>query len=159
MNIALLGGSFDPPHFGHLLIAHQIIEQGKIDQVWFLPNDNTDAHHKVFQKKLSSAYDRIMMARLVEEEKIIASDFEMENNKESLTIVTLEKLTKQFPEHTFYWIVGSDKLEMFHLWDDWQKMITDYHVIIFPRGQLNEPLDKLVKKFLRLQTIPGMLLS
>jgi cytidyltransferase-like protein len=51
MKIGILGGSFDPPHFGHILIAQQILELTGIDQVWLLPNYTTSAHHKVFQKK------------------------------------------------------------------------------------------------------------
>src|SRR5579862_1050382 len=120
MKIGILGGSFDPPHFGHLLIAQQVIEQAGLDQVWLIPVFNTAAQHKIFQKKLSSSENRFFMSKLLENKKIKASDFEINKNKKSLTIETLKKLTKEYPEHTFYWILGSDRLPTFHLWDDWQ---------------------------------------
>src|SRR5581483_6286412 len=106
MKIAILGGSFDPPHLGHILIARQVIERANMDEVWLMPNYNTSAHHAVFQKKLSPVADRLAMATLLEQKKIKASDFEIENNQKSLAIVTLTLLSKQYPEHTFYWITG-----------------------------------------------------
>ena len=154
MKIAILGGSFDPPHVGHLLIAYQILEFAKIDQVWLMPNYTTSTHHKVFQKKLSSSEDRFAMTKLLENKKIKASDFEIKNNKKSLSITTLKTFTKQYPQHTFYWITGSDKLETFHLWDDWQDIVSKYHLIIFPREHIFSELEKLVKESFQLQTIP-----
>jgi nicotinate-nucleotide adenylyltransferase len=154
MKIAILGGSFDPPHLGHILIARQVIEFAGIDQVWLMPNYSTAAHHAIFQKKLSPPEDRLAMAKLLEEEKIKASDFEFKNNQKSITIITLRMLSKQYPQHTFYWIMGSDKLEKFHLYDDWQEIITKYHLIIFPREHMLWHLEERVKESLTLQTIP-----
>lgn len=125
-----------------------------IDQIWFMPNYTTSAHHEVFQKDMSSAADRLAMAKLQETEKIKVSDFEIKNNKKSLTITTLQELTRDHPEHVFYWITGSDKLETFHLWDDWRKIIANYHLIIFPREHMLWELEKRVKESLQLQTIP-----
>jgi nicotinate-nucleotide adenylyltransferase len=154
MKIGILGGSFDPPHFGHLLIAQQVIEHTSLDQVWLMPVFNTAFHHKVFQKQLSSTKDRIAMGKLIEDEKIKISDFEINKNKKSRTIETLKTMTKENPDDTFYWIIGSDRLETFHLWDEWQKIISDYHLIIFPREHMIWELEKTVKKSLQLQTIP-----
>lgn len=154
MKIAILGGSFDPPHLGHILIANQVIEKVGVDQVWLMPNYSTSAHAKVFQKKLSPVEDRLNMARLLENEKIKASDFEIQNNKDSITIITLEMLGKQYPEHTFYWITGSDKLETFHLYDRWEDIISKHQLIIFPREHMLWHLEKRVKEALQLQTIP-----
>ena len=154
MKIAILGGSFDPPHLGHMLIAEQVIEYAGMDQVWLMPNYSTTAHHAIFQKILSPAEDRFAMAKLLENEKIKASDFEINDNKKSITIDTLDTLSQNHPQHTFYWITGSDKLENFHLWDDWQDIITKYHLIIFPREHMLWHLEERVKKGLQLQTIP-----
>jgi nicotinate-nucleotide adenylyltransferase len=154
MKIAILGGSFDPPHLGHILIARQVIEQTHMDQVWLMPNYSTSAHHAVFQKKLSPVTDRLEMAQFLEDEQIKISDFEIEHNKESLTIITLKTLSQQYPQHSFYWIMGSDKLETFHLYDDWQDIIKEYRLIIFPREHMLWHLEKRVKEGLQLQTIP-----
>ncbi len=72
MKIAILGGSFDPPHLGHLLIAQQVIESVGVNQVWLMPNYDTSTHHEIFQKKLSSPEDRLAMVKLLERETIKA---------------------------------------------------------------------------------------
>jgi nicotinate-nucleotide adenylyltransferase len=154
MKIAILGGSFDPPHLGHILIARQVVEQTQMDQVWLMPNYSTSAHHAVFQKKLSPVENRLAMAQLLVDEQIKISDFEIENNQKSLTSVTLKTLSQQYPQHSFYWITGSDKLETFHLYDDWQDIINKYRIIIFPREHMLWHLEERVKEGLQLQTIP-----
>jgi nicotinate-nucleotide adenylyltransferase len=154
MKIAILGGSFDPPHLGHLLIANQVKELTGIDQVWLMPNYSTASHHKIFQKQLSPVADRLVMARLLENEFIKASDFEINHNQASITIITLEMLTKQYPQHEFYWITGSDKLETFHRYDRWQDIITKHNLIIFPREHMLWHLEDRVKEAFQLQTIP-----
>ncbi len=155
MKIAILGGSFDPPHLGHILIARQVIEFAGMDQVWLMPNYSTGAQHAIFQKKLSPAQDRLAMTKLLEDDKIKASDFEINENKKSITIDTLYTLSNMHPKDRFYWITGSDKLETFHLWDDWQKIITDYRLIIFPREHMLWHLENRVKEALQLQKIPS----
>ncbi len=154
MKIAILGGSFDPPHLGHLLIARQVIEQAQMDQVWLMPNYSTSAHHALFQKNLSPVEDRLAMAQLLEDKKIKASDFEIENNKKSLTIITLKSISKRYPQHVFYWIMGSDKLETFHLYDGWKDIVKNYHLIIFPREHMLWHIEERVKEGLQLHTIP-----
>src|SRR5882672_2554411 len=154
MKIAVLGGSFDPPHFGHILIARQVLEQTGVDQVWFMPNVSTTAHHEVFQKQLSPVEMRLEMAKLIEDEQIKTSDFEIQHNKKSITITTLELLAKHFPQHRFYWITGSDKLQTFHLYDNWKKIIKEFSLIIFPREHMLWDLEERVKETLQLQTIP-----
>jgi len=154
MKIAILGGSFDPPHIGHFLIATQIIEQADIDEVWLLPNYTTTTHHKVFQKNMSPAPIRLEMAKLLQNEKIKVSDFEIENNKDSITIITLKLLSKKYPEHKFYWITGSDKLEDFQKYDDWEDLVHKYNLIIFPREHMLWNLEDRVKQAFNLQQIP-----
>jgi nicotinate-nucleotide adenylyltransferase len=154
MHIALLGGSFDPPHLGHLLIAQQVKEQLAVDQVWLLPMFGTAAHHKIFQKNLSPVEDRLAMARLLENEFIRVSDFEIEHNRESITIITLEKLAELYPQHRFSWITGSDKLETFQKYDRWQDIIQKHQVIVFPREHMLWHLEDRVKESFELQTIP-----
>jgi nicotinate-nucleotide adenylyltransferase len=154
MKIALLGGSFDPPHLGHLLIARQVKELTAIDQVWLLPNYSTASHHKIFQKILSPVADRFAMAKLLENAFIKVSDFEMHHNKDSITIITLELLTKVYPQHTFYWITGSDKLETFQKYDRWEDILTNHNLIVFPREHMLTDLEARVRQSFQLQTIP-----
>lgn len=154
MKIAILGGSFDPPHLGHLLIARQVKEFAGIDEVWLMPNYSTASHAKIFQKQLSPVEERFAMAKLLENDFIKVSDFEIHHNKKSITIITLEMLTQQYSQHEFYWITGSDKLETFHLYDRWQDIITKHNMIIFPREHMLWHLENRVKEAFQLQTLP-----
>lgn len=154
MKIALLGGSFDPPHLGHILIARQVIEKIGIDEVWLLPMFGTAAHAPIFQKDLSPVSDRLAMVNLLANHQIKVSDFELTHNQQSITIVTLELLEKQYPDHTFYWITGSDKVDTFKKYDRWQDIIQKHHLVIFPREHMLWHLEDRVKEAFQLREIP-----
>ncbi|MBI5123014.1 nicotinate (nicotinamide) nucleotide adenylyltransferase [Candidatus Roizmanbacteria bacterium] len=154
MKVAILGGSFDPPHIGHILIAEQVIERIGVDQVWLMPNQTTSTHHKIFQKEMSPTKVRLAMAKLLETDKIKVSNFEIIENPSSITITTLEMMTQKYPEHEFYWITGSDKLETFHMYDRWEDILKNYKLVVFPREHVLWHLEEKVKAGLRLQTIP-----
>ena len=149
MNIAILGGSFDPPHLGHTLIAAQIKERLPIDEVWLMP---CFAHS--FEKNLSSPLHRLSMTKFLETDVLKASDFEIRLKRVNDTIETLELLKKQFPKDTFLFVLGSDNLLNFHKWPRWEEIIRDYQVIIFPREIALPHLPTIAKKTLQLSSIP-----
>ena len=149
MNIAILGGSFDPPHVGHYLIAQQVRDLLHMDQVWLMP-----AFQHPFQKKLSLTGHRLAMTKLLENETIKASDFEIKHNKTSYTIDTLKALEEQYPNDTFYWVTGSDQLESFQKYKDWRQIVAKHNLIIFPREWILPFFEDRVKEKLQLQSIP-----
>ncbi len=149
MKIAILGGSFDPPHLGHFSIALQVQEQLDMHEVWFMP-----AYHHPFQRNLSDAKIRLEMTKKLETNKLKVSDFEIQHNHQSFTIDTLNKLKQTYPEHTFYWITGSDQLEHFQKYKDWKDIITKHHLIIFPREWMLHHPEEIVKEKLDLDSIP-----
>jgi nicotinate-nucleotide adenylyltransferase len=149
MKIAVLGGSFDPPHLGHLFIATQVKELLKLDQVWLMP-----AYHHPFQRKLSPVEIRFEMTKLLENESIRVSDFEIKYNPTSFTIDTLKALEKERPEDTFYWITGSDQLESFKNYKDWEEIVKTQNLIIFPREWILPQFEEKVKEALLLKSIP-----
>ncbi|MEK7570836.1 MAG: nicotinate (nicotinamide) nucleotide adenylyltransferase [Patescibacteria group bacterium] len=154
MKIALLGGSFDPPHLGHYLIAQQVREQLAMDEVWLIPLYQKDLQDKAFHKQLSSVEDRVTMAKFLKNSFIKVSQFEIEQNQTSYTLKTLQGLTTKYPEHTFYWILGSDQLESFQKYYHWQELVQKHNLIIFPREHMLWHLEERVKEAFQLQTIP-----
>lgn len=154
MKIAILGGSFDPPHIGHLFISRQIKELLGVDQIWLMPLFEKSSQDKVFHKKLTDVATRLSMAKLLENDFIKVSDFEIEHNQASFTIDTLRELQKRNPDDTFYWILGSDQLEDFQRYHKWQELVKNYQLIIFPREHMLWHLTDTVKNALQLQTIP-----
>lgn len=133
MNIALLGGAFNPPHLGHLQITQQVLDFTDTDEVWFLPN-----YAQSPPKPVAPAEDRLHMTKLLWLPRTQVSTIEIDNKLGGETIDILPFLPK---EHSFSFIIGSDQLPTFHLWRDWQKLLTALPFFVFPRyGFPNEPL-------------------
>lgn len=148
MKIGILGGSFDPPHIGHLLVAYQIREHLPLNQVWLMP-----CFQHPFGKKLSLPQIRLAMTKILEERQIRASDFEIKKGEVSYTIETLKSLRKLFPKEQFFWIISSDQLPEFHRWKNWRLLIQKFNWVIFPRDCQSD-LEKKVKRYLKLKVIP-----
>lgn len=149
MKIGILGGSFDPPHVGHVLIARQVKETLNLDIIWLMP-----ANHHPFAKQFLSAEHRLAMTRLLEEKDIKVSDYEIKQNQSSYTIDTLNQLKQEYPEDIFYWITGSDQLDSFQKYKDWEKLVYKHNLVIFPRETAIANLDEKTKECLDLKTIP-----
>ena len=142
MKILLFGGTFNPPHLGHQLMAEQALSQalaGNVfDQLWLLP-----VGQHSFAKQFVSQQDRVamlslMIASIVQKNpllknKIFIEKYELERDEESQTFTTLEALARQYPQHQFSFLIGSDNLAKFHLWHDYQLMLSRYPFYVYPR--------------------------
>jgi len=130
MNIAILGGSFNPPHLGHLLIADQILKFTECDEVWLTP-----CYHHTFAKNLAPVKDRVAMVKLLDRtnSKIKYCGEEIENKLSGDSIDLLNILKKKYPHHKFFFIIGSDNLSGFKRWGHWEKLIRENNFLIFPR--------------------------
>ena len=150
MKIAVLGGSFDPPHLGHVKIAEYVIATENFDQAWLIP---CFAH--AFGKVLSPAKDRFAMTTLLETKTIQASDFEIQKGGISISFETLTDLAKLHPYHAFSWIIGSDQVADFPKWEGWMEIITKFGLIIVQRdGKGN--VEEKTKDMLHLPTLAGI---
>ena len=154
MKIAVLGGSFDPPHLGHIFIARQIKEKFDMDEVWLLPLFK-QGFDRFFEKKLSSFENRYAMAKLLENKYIKASTFEKDENPSSRTIETLTKLNAKYKKDEFFWVMGTDQLVNIQKYYEWEKITRENNLIIFPREYLLPDLDEIVKKSLSVKKIPS----
>jgi nicotinate-nucleotide adenylyltransferase len=150
MKIAILGGSFDPPHIGHLFITQQVKEHLHMDQIWLMP-----AYHHPFNKTLSDVAKRYEMVKLMENETTKVSDYEIKHNNESYSIDTLRGLEKAHPEHTFYWIFGSDQLNKFKEFKEWKSLAADHNLIFFPREWILPQFREKILETLERKEIPG----
>lgn len=139
MNIAVLGASFDPSHNGHLKIANNVLKSQKADKVILMP---VNIHP--FAKKLTKAYHRLKMAKMLEGKNIEVSDLEIKRGKISYTIDTLNQLKKLYPKDLFVWIIGEDQIKNFTKWKDWQKIIKDFGLIVVPRDISHENQKNII---------------
>lgn len=154
MKIAILGGAFDPPHLGHYLVAIQVKERLAMDEVWFMTCYSYFPEFPVKFAKITPYDERHKMASYFRKFGIKVSDFEQKYNKRSRTIDTLRLLLKKYPQHTFFWIIGSDCLPSFHLWNEWRALVREHNLIIFPRDTDFKTLEARVRKSFNIKEIP-----
>jgi nicotinate-nucleotide adenylyltransferase len=132
MKIGLFFGSFNPVHIGHLIIANYMANHTDLDQVWLV----VSPHNPLKEKgDLINMYDRLEMAKLAVEDanNIRVSDVELKLPQPSYTIDTLAFLHEKYPEHQFSLIMGSDNLVSLKKWKNYELILRDYHIHIYPR--------------------------
>ncbi|MDD6692214.1 MAG: nicotinate-nucleotide adenylyltransferase [Lachnospiraceae bacterium] len=117
MKTGILGGTFDPIHLGHLILAEEAYDAAGLDRVLLVP---TGCSYFKEDQKVTDAKTRYEMTLLAAEgtEHLQVSDIETNRPGNSYTAVTLRKLREQYPEDELCCIVGADTLVMMSLWKD-----------------------------------------
>ena len=136
MRIMLFGGCFDPPHIGHQTIARAVLEADLADAIWFVP---CGSHP--FQRNLSSAQHRLAMLALLCENGIEICEDEVRHPTPSYSLDTLRRLTATYPAHAFSWLMGSDQLPAFHRWHEYDTLVQEFPVYVYPREDF--PFDPI----------------
>lgn len=115
MRIGIFGGSFDPIHLGHLILAEQCREQAGLDQVWFVPSSM--GPHKL-SGALGTDRQRCEMIELAlaGHEPFILSRIEIERGGVSYTVETLRQVRESNPNDELFLMMGDDSLEAFDSW-------------------------------------------
>ena len=133
MRIGIFGGSFDPIHTGHAIIAHHIIGSGVIDQLWLMVSPINPL--KVGKARLVSDADRLRMVEMVSRtlDGVETSAFEFTMPRPSYTIDTLNALQAKFPDDEFYLVIGADNWQVFDQWRNSDEILAKYHLLIYPR--------------------------
>lgn len=133
MRIGIFGGSFDPIHIGHAIIAHHIITSGKVDRLWLMVSPMNPL--KAEKERQVADTDRLRMVEMVSRpmENVETSAFEFTMPKPSYTIDTLNALQVKFPDDDFYLIIGADNWTVFDRWRNSEEILEKYHVLIYPR--------------------------
>lgn len=130
--IGIMGGSFDPIHLGHLIVAESALEEFSLDKVIFIPT-GTPPHKD--KSKMSSNLDRYNMTALSIEDnpKYEISSIEVKNKHTSYTIDTLKTLQKQYPKSEIYFIMGLDSFKNLESWKGYKEILEEFKIIIADR--------------------------
>lgn len=132
MKIGLYFGTFNPIHVGHMIIANHMVENSDLDEVWMVVTP-----HNPFKKKatLLDNHQRYEMVYQATEgyPKIKPSDIEFQLPQPSYTINTLAHIQEKFPTHEFSLIMGEDNLQNLHKWKNYEEIVTNHHVYVYPR--------------------------
>lgn len=149
MRIGLLGGTFDPVHYGHLMAAEQAREQCELEQVWFLPasvpphkngQTVTDADHRLHMVELAiNGHPHFRVSRV-----------EFSRSGRSYTVDTMAALREHYPEHAFYFIIGADMVADLPNWYQFERLAKETAFIGlarpgYERVQLADPIARCVQ--------------
>ena len=132
MDVALIGGSFNPPHVGHLLAAHYVRATEAVDEVWLVPAD-----HHPFGKALVPFQHRLNMCELLCADAagwLRASDVEHTLGGEGRTVDTLRHLSTRFPDVRWTLVVGSDIVQELPSWKEPDALRTLARVLVLNRA-------------------------
>lgn len=156
MKIGIFGGSFNPPHNMHKQIALDLIKNGYLDKVIYVP---TGSHYQ--KEDLIPANIRYDMLKIMtkDNKNLEVSDYE---EKEQLiyTYQTLNYFHTNYPNAQIYFICGTDNLKNFHTWKNYRDILTNYKLIIIKRNhdQVEEIL-KLYSPYLNNMIVPKITLT
>jgi nicotinate-nucleotide adenylyltransferase len=130
--LGILGGSFDPIHVGHLILAEQACEEFDLDQVYFMPC--ADQPLKPRTSAASGQIRKAMILAAIEDHPGFGLlDIELVRGGVSYTVDSLEELSVQFPDFDRYFLVGADKLSELPCWKDLHRIGELCFFGVFPR--------------------------
>lgn len=140
MKIGLYFGTFNPIHVGHMIIANHMAEHSDLGQIWMV----VTPHNPLKQKSsLLDDYHRLHLVNLATEEypKIKSSDIEFKLSQPNYTVNTLAHLKDKYPQHEFSLIMGEDNLNSLHKWKNYEFIIENHEIYVYPRlnsGEIDE---------------------
>jgi nicotinate-nucleotide adenylyltransferase len=164
MKVGLFFGTFNPIHIGHLIIANYMAEFSDLEEVWFVVTPLSP-----FKKKntLLDNHHRLAIANIAVEEypKLKTSDIEFKLPQPNYTINSLIHLEEKYPGHQFCLIMGEDNLKGLHKWKNYETILKNYEVYVYPRisegntenellnhpkiHQVNAPIVQVSSTFIR----------
>jgi nicotinate-nucleotide adenylyltransferase len=132
MRIAILGGTFDPIHNGHLAAAHSVAETFQVDEVHFVPAFSPP--HKQ-SRGITSPFHRFAMVALatLPIERFRTSTIEVDALERRYTVETLETMKKAYPDSEFLFIIGTDMYQEIETWKNFRRLFELAHLVIVNR--------------------------
>lgn len=132
MKIGIYSGSFNPVHLGHIALADYLVQEGFVDQLWLIRSPLNPL--KAAGEMMSNQARQEMLELAIEgHDGLQICNIEDSLPVPNYTINTLQALQQQYPEHEFHLVIGADNWLIFQKWKDWEKILADYHLIVYPR--------------------------
>jgi len=142
--VGIFGGTFDPIHLGHLILAQRCLESAKLESVIFLPTYQSPLKEN---RPQCSDSQRIEMLKLAIDgnPKFEVSRFEIEQSERSFTIDTLRHLSRERSDDRLFFIMGSDSLANFHRWKQPREICELADLLIVERPEVNVDFERLTQ--------------
>jgi nicotinate-nucleotide adenylyltransferase len=131
--VGILGGTFNPPHIGHLILAQEVLDKLALDKIFFIPT-NIPPHKNT---TLVDTHHRLEMVRFSIEgnKRFSILDLEIKRGGTSYTIDTIKRLRKIYPDDEFYLIIGSELAREFHTWKNYKQIIKLAKIVVAQRKE------------------------
>jgi nicotinate-nucleotide adenylyltransferase len=159
MDVGLFGGSFNPPHVAHLIVAEIARDQFGLDEVWWIPNA-TPPHKS--HDELAAVEDRLAMTRraIADNPAFRLCDIEVRRSGVSYTVETLRALQEQHPDTDFGLLLGSDSLDYFAEWHRPDEIADRVPLVVYKRpGVIDEVAAPRFANHVRFVSAPVMEVS
>lgn len=139
MRIGVYSGSFNPVHIGHIALVDYIVNEKIVDEAWLIRSPQNP-----LKKNMTLAADECraeMLELAIEGHKgLKVSTIEDSLPRPNFTINTLRALKEKNQTDEFYLIIGADNWEIFHKWREWETILNDFNLIVYPRPGYAKPI-------------------
>lgn len=132
MRIGVFGGSFDPVHTGHLMVANYCSQFCGLDEVWLMVSPCNPLKADRLKAPMQLRLEMCAMAA-AHCPRVKASDFEFGLPVPSYSYRTLCELRRTYPEHDFILVIGADNWIVFDRWRDHDRILREFDVLVYPR--------------------------
>ena len=126
--IGVLGGTFNPPHKGHLFISNYALQRLELGEIWWIVTKKNP-----LKKKTKNHLKRLEDVKKFRKNRNIKIIETCDSKETIYTIDVIRYLYKTYPDKKFIWLMGIDNLKSFHLWKDWKKIFYNIPIAIFDR--------------------------
>lgn len=142
MKLGIFGGTFNPPHVGHLILAETAADALGLDRVYFVPA--ADPPHKIGLPR-ASVQDRLKMVELsiVDNDRFELSRVDVDRPGPHYTVDMVQIFQKTYPEAELYFLMGSDSLRDLLTWDRPQKLVELCKLVVMSRPVVQPDMDLL----------------
>lgn len=144
----IMGGTFDPIHNGHLLLARFAMEQYNLDEIWFMTSGNPP--HKRNERTPAQIRHEMVCTAIRNDAGFIPCDFEVKRKELSYSVNTMECFTKEYKDREFYFIIGQDSLNDLPKWYEPKRLLELTKILVYPRNNgigLDEKIKEITKNY------------
>jgi nicotinate-nucleotide adenylyltransferase len=140
LRLGVYGGTFDPVHNGHLILARDALEQSRLDAVLFVPC--AQSPHKRGKPHITDRQRLAMLQRALKgEDRFWLSRCELERGAPSYAIDTAREIHEAFPRARLFWLIGADQLPRLREWERWEELSRETQFLLLQRGGGELPAD------------------
>ncbi|MCT4688453.1 nicotinate-nucleotide adenylyltransferase [Vallitalea sp.] len=151
-SIGIMGGTFDPIHYGHLILAQHVLDEMGLKKIMFIPsgisylksnNGTSNKKHRLNMTKIG----------IINNERFEVSTIEIDREGNTYTVDTIEELNEKHPNNTYYFIIGADSLFDLVKWKNYKRLFDTCNFVVTNRGstytneQLQQEINRLKSKY------------